>query len=107
MSTLHWPASGADLGVGGVSNVELLILHELWAGERRTGRPISVSVPPGPGIDIWRSCSPCLRCCAWWSGSVYAVWCWCLSLQGSSYWVGKVWAMVLPLGLVRLPRFPS
>ena len=57
-----------DLGVGGVSYVELLILYELWAGERlsleeahprylRPGRPISVSaVPFGPGIDIWRSC---------------------------------------------------
>ena len=54
--------------VGGVSYVEMLILHELWAGERlalekahlrylRPGRPISVSaVPFGPGIDIWRSC---------------------------------------------------
>ena len=31
----HWPyASGADLGVGGGSCVELLILYELWAGER-------------------------------------------------------------------------
>ena len=57
-----------DLGVGGVSIVELLILCELWAGERlslekvhprylRPGRRISVSaVPFGPGIDIWRSC---------------------------------------------------
>ena len=48
--------------------MELLILCELWAGERlslekatlrylRPGRPISVSaVPFGPGIDIWRSC---------------------------------------------------
>ena len=48
--------------------VELLILYELWAGERlslekatprylRPGRPISVSaVPFGPGVDIWRSC---------------------------------------------------
>ena len=65
---LHWPAGGLDLGVGGVSYVELLILYELWAGERlslekahprylRPGRPISVSaVPFGPGIDIWRSC---------------------------------------------------
>ena len=59
---------GVDLGVGGVSYVELLILYELWAGGRltlekahprylRLGRPISVSaVPFGPGIDIWRSC---------------------------------------------------
>ena len=54
--------------VGGVSHVEFLVLYELWAGERldlektiprgrRIGRPISVSaVPPGPGIDIRRSC---------------------------------------------------
>ena len=68
LGTLHWPASGLDLGVGGVSYVELLILYELWAGERlsleeahprylRPGHPISVSaVPFGPGTDIWRSC---------------------------------------------------
>ena len=48
--------------------MELLILHELWAGERlslekasphylRPRRPISVSaVPFGPGIGLWRSC---------------------------------------------------
>ena len=57
-----------DLGVGGISYVELLILYELWAGERlslekaqprylRPARPISLSaVPFGPGIDIRRSC---------------------------------------------------
>ena len=68
LASLHWPAGGPDLGVGGVSYVELLILYELWAGERlslekatprylRPGRSISVSaVPFGPGIDIWRSC---------------------------------------------------
>ena len=68
LSSLHWPVGDLDLGVGGVSFVELLILYELWAGERlslekahprylRPGRPISVSaVPFGPGIDIWRSC---------------------------------------------------
>ena len=56
------------LGLEGVSFLELLILYELWAGERlslekaspcylRPGRPISVSaVPCGPGIDFWRSC---------------------------------------------------
>ena len=66
--SLHWPAGSVDLGVGGISYVKLLILYELWAGERltlekahprclRPGRPISVSaVPFGPGIDIWRSC---------------------------------------------------
>ena len=68
LGSLHWPAGDLDLGVGGVSYVELLILYELWAGERlslekahprylRPGRSISVSaVPFGPGIDIWRSC---------------------------------------------------
>ena len=60
LGSLHWPDSGLDLGVGGISYVELLILYELWAGERlsletahprylRPGRPISVSaVPFGP-----------------------------------------------------------
>ena len=28
------PVGGADLGVGDTSYVELLILYELWAGER-------------------------------------------------------------------------
>ena len=68
LAGLHWPAGGSDLGVGGISYLELLILYELWAGERpslekatprylRPGRPISVSaVPFGPGMDIWRSC---------------------------------------------------
>ena len=48
---------GADFGVGGVSYVEMLILYELWAGERlalekahprylRPGRPTSVSAVP-------------------------------------------------------------
>ena len=68
LNSLHWLVGGVDLGVGSVSYVELLILYELWAGERlslekahprylRPGRPISVlAVPFGPGIDIWRSC---------------------------------------------------
>ena len=68
LNSLHWPIGDLDLGVGGVSYVELLIMYELWASERlslekahprylRPGRPISVSaVPFGPGIDIWRSC---------------------------------------------------
>ena len=68
LGSLHWPVERVDLGVGGVSYVELLILYELWAGERlvlekahprylRPGRPISVSaVLFGPIIDIWRSC---------------------------------------------------
>ena len=67
LSSLHWLSTVDDLGVGGVSFVELLILCERWAGERlvlemsvpkvrRLNRPISVSaVPAGPSIDIWRS----------------------------------------------------
>ena len=34
--SLHWPDSGLDLVVGDISYVELLILYELWAGERRS-----------------------------------------------------------------------
>ena len=34
LGTLQRPAGGLDLGVGGVSHVELLFLYELWAGER-------------------------------------------------------------------------
>ena len=58
----------SDLGPGGVSYVELLILYERWAGERlrvedsilkyrRSGRPISVSgAPLCPDVDIWKLC---------------------------------------------------
>ena len=57
LASLHWPAGGCDLGVGGVSYVELFILYQLWAGERlelekavpryrRPGRSISVSPVP-------------------------------------------------------------
>ena len=57
LSSLHWPIGDLDLGVGGASFVELLILYELWAGERlslekahprylRPVRPISVSAVP-------------------------------------------------------------
>ena len=34
LGSLLWPVGGSDLAVGGVSFVELLILYELWAGER-------------------------------------------------------------------------
>ena len=34
LGSLHSPAGGLDLGVGGISHVELLIILELWAGER-------------------------------------------------------------------------
>ena len=68
LGSLQWPCGIGDLGVGGVSYLELLMLYERWAGERlvpdgavpygkRRGRPISVSaVPVGPGTNIGRSC---------------------------------------------------
>ena len=31
LGTLHWPAGGLDLGIGGTSYVELLLLYEVWA----------------------------------------------------------------------------
>ena len=34
LGSLHWPVHGGDLGVGGISFFELVILYELWAGER-------------------------------------------------------------------------
>ena len=95
LNTLHWPVDNLDLGVGGISYVELLILCEFWAGERlslekahpryhRPGRPISVSaVPSCPGIDIWRSCRfigammRALLFVAWWSWSFCALLYWC------------------------------
>ena len=42
--TLHWPCGVGDLGIGGVSYLELLILYELWAGERLVPE---VAVPIG------------------------------------------------------------
>ena len=100
LGTLHWPARGVDLGVGGISYVELLILYELWAGERlslekaqprylRPWRPISVSaVPFGPGSGFWRSHGVSLLA-AWGTGETCSLLYWCFSLQASSYWVGN------------------
>ena len=68
LSSLSWPSEVSDLGPGGVSYVELVILYERWAGERlrledsipkyrRPGRPISVSAAPlCPDVDIWKLC---------------------------------------------------
>ena len=95
LSSFHWPAVVGDLGVSGISHVELLILYERWASERlvlepavpwarRGSRPISVSaVPAGPSIDIWRSCrflGSMLRApgsVAWWSLSLRPLSHWC------------------------------
>ena len=68
LSSLTWPSTVDDLGPGGVSSVELLILYEKWAGERlrvefsvpkyrRSGRPISVSAAPlCPDADCRNLC---------------------------------------------------
>ena len=68
LGSLRWPAEVADLGCGGVSFIELLILYERWGGGRlvpgkslpkfrRPGRPILVSAAVGgPGADIWKLC---------------------------------------------------
>ena len=68
LSSLSWPSEVSDLGPGGVSYVEILILYERWAGERlrvedsipkyrKPGRPISVSAAPlCPDVDVWRLC---------------------------------------------------
>ena len=57
LGTLHWPAGGLDLGVGGISYVELLILYALWVGERLSLEKSSSSfISRQPGINIWRSC---------------------------------------------------
>ena len=64
LASLRWPEGAHDLGVGGVSYLEILILYEerlvlekVLPYGRRAGRPISVlAVPLGPVIDTWRSC---------------------------------------------------
>ena len=95
LNSLHWPVGDLDLAVGGVSYVELLILYELWAGERlslekahprylRPGRPISVSaVPFGPGIEIWPLMSfywffdAVSLFTPWWASKVCTLLYWC------------------------------
>ena len=47
LGSLHWLSGGLDRGVGGFSFVELLILHEFWAGERH-GRSVVMVSPLGP-----------------------------------------------------------
>ena len=53
---VHWPyikpGGGLDLGVGGISFVELLILYELWAGER-----LSLEKAPARASNFSVGCS--------------------------------------------------
>ena len=116
---MHWPREVGDLGVGGVSYLELLILCEKWAGEnavpfgRRAGRPISVlAVPFGPGIDIWRSrcfLGSIFRflagCLVDWLGSCLAVSV--LIIVGCGMFAGRSVGMVLLLVQERRQILPS
>ena len=82
LGTLHWPAGNADLGVGGISCVVLLVLYELWAGERLSlekahprylhpGRQISVSaVPFGPFLSFHWCNDEVSLLAAWWARKV-------------------------------------
>ena len=68
LSSLSWPGEVEDLGPGGISYVELLILYERWAGERlrvenslpkhkRRGRKVEVAAAPlVPDVQIWKLC---------------------------------------------------
>ena len=124
VGTLHWPASSADLGIRGVSYVELLIPYELWAGDRirlekavprgrRIDRPISVSaVPPRPGIDIGRSCrflgwnASCVACFAWWVQVGFCRVVLVPTIAGFGVLGGRRLVTVLPQGPVKLPLYP-
>ena len=51
LASLHWPAGWSDLGVGGISYLELLILYELWAGERLSLEKVLL-VTSGQGVQF-------------------------------------------------------
>ena len=53
LGSLHWPRGAGDLGVGGVSNLELLILYEKWAGERKV---IKGAVPFARRVGVQFQC---------------------------------------------------
>ena len=53
LGTLHWPEVECNLGVGGVSYVELLILYELWAGERLRLEAQTWSLNFRVGCSFW------------------------------------------------------
>ena len=54
LSSLHLLADECDLGVGGVSYVELVILYELWAGERlQLEKVVPWSLNFSVGCSFW------------------------------------------------------
>ena len=68
LSSLSWPGEVDDMGPGGISYIEMLILYERWAGERlrvedslpkhkRRGRKVVVTAAPiVPDVQIWKLC---------------------------------------------------
>ena len=86
LGSLHWPAGGLDLGVGGISYVELVILFELWACARLSLEKGYSSVPSARASNITVGCS-------FWSRHGYLAlmpfhWCFNeVSLLAAS-WVG-------------------
>ena len=59
LGSLHWPAASADLGVGSVSYVEILILYDFWPGERLV---IEKAVPK---VSEARAPNFSVGCAAW------------------------------------------
>ena len=51
LGSLHWLVGEVDLGVGGISYVELLILYGLWAGERLSLEKLLL-VTSGQGVQF-------------------------------------------------------
>ena len=91
---LHWPAGGPDLGVGGISYLELLILYELWAGERLSlekacPRYLTRASNFSVGCSVWSrhwylallpiywSIDEVSLSAAWWFGQVRCLLDWC------------------------------
>ena len=99
LNTLHWPVGNLDLGVGGISYVELLFLYELWAGERlRLEKAHPRYLRPGRqnfcvGCSFWSRHRYLALLSFYWcldEGSLFVTW-WSWS-SVASYWLGKVWS---------------
>ena len=110
LGSLHWPSAGADLGPGGTSYVELLILGELLAGERFQFEKAVLGVR---GLIVPFQCRLFLLVQALMFGDlvisflalcfvryVFALCYWCQSQQVTMVGINLV--MVSPPGLVRL-----
>ena len=82
LGSLHWPAGGLDLGVGGISFVELFTLYELWAGERLSLR-LCFKLASGLG-ESWTRDGGIPQGCPWSMMlivALYLPWCRYLNAQ--------------------------